>query len=119
MLFAFCATLTSQSLQAEEFDKLKGNWDYKAPYAPYEYSNGKFVFADTEGTPSVIVKTRSGSQLKAKNVKIEKENISFYLTVEGYDVYFKGKLIDSKISGEADTPSGAIDVTAERPKPTN
>jgi len=114
VLVAFCATLVAQPLSAAMKDNLKGSWDYKAPYAPYEYSKGKLIFAEDNGVATVAVRFMSGTVVKAQNVKIEKEDISFGVTVEGYYVKFTGKLADGKITGKADAPNGLIDLTAEK-----
>ena len=114
VLFAFCATLISQPTAAAGKENLKGTWEYKVPSAPYEYSKGKLVFAEDDGVNTVTVKFTSGAELKAQNVKIEKEVISFVVILDGNYIKFNGKLAEGKITGKVDSPEGIMELTAEK-----
>lgn len=114
VLFAFCATLISHPISASEKDNLNGTWAYKVPSAPYEYSQGKLIFGETNGMKTVTIKFTSGVELKAQNVKIEKETISFSVLIEGNYVKFTGKLAEGKITGKVDSPEGLLELTAEK-----
>jgi hypothetical protein len=100
---------------------VKGNfngvWEYKAPEAPYEYSTGKFIFKEADGKPVVTVKLQSGTEIKAQNVKIENDSISFAVTIEYELVKVTGKLVGNKIAGKASYSQGVITVTAEKSAP--
>lgn len=111
---AFCATLISQSISASGKENLNGTWSYKVPAAPYEYSQGKLIFAETDGAKTITVKFMSGAELKAQNVKIEGANITFSIFIEGNNVKFTGKLAEGKITGKVDSPEGLLELTAEK-----
>ena len=116
VLLAFCATLTVNSVAASEKESMKGSWEYKAPSAPYEYNAGKIIIGETDGTPTVTVKFRYGSEVKGQNVKIEGNSLSFSVQIEYNNVKVEAKLADGKITGKADTPEGMMNLTAERQK---
>jgi hypothetical protein len=116
VLIAFCATLTVDPAIAMGKKSMKGTWEYKVPSAPYEYSAGKIIIGETNGQSTVTVKFRYGSEVKAQNVKIEGDSLSFGVDVEYNYVKVDAKLADGKITGKADTPEGIMNFTAERPK---
>lgn len=95
----------------------KGVWEYKAPEAPYEYNMGKLIFDEAGGKPGVTVKLRSGAEIKAQNVKIENDSISFEVTIEYELVKVTGKLMGQKIAGKANSSQGIMGVTAEKSTP--
>jgi len=98
-------------------ENFKGVWDYKTPEAPYEYSTGKFVFSEMEGKPAVTVKLQSGTEIKAQNVKIENDSLSFSVTIEYELVKVSGKLVGNKFTGKAISSQGVMAVTAEKSAP--
>ncbi len=97
-------------------ENLKGTWEYKVPDAPYEYSTGTFIFGEVDGRPTVIVKFKSGAEVKAKDVKLENDSISFGVTVEYELVKVTAKLLDNKITGKASSSQGLMSLTAEKSK---
>lgn len=113
-LVAFFATLMVNHAAASGTENPKGIWEYKVPAAPYEYSAGKLILGETDGKATVTIKFMSGTELKAKNVKIEKETISFGVEIESNPVTFSGKLVDGKITGKVNSPEGLMDLTAEK-----
>ena len=114
LLVAICATFAANTATASGNEKLKGTWEYKAPAAPYEYRTGNLIIGEAAGKTTVAVKFTNGSEIKAKNVKVEKENISFEVEIEYQPVSFKGKLVDGKITGKVNSPEGLMDVTAQK-----
>jgi len=96
-------------------EDFKGVWEYKAPEAPYEYSTGKFILKEADGKPVLTVKFQSGTEIKAQNVKIENDSISFAVTIEYEVVKVTGKLVGNKIAGKASYSQGVMTVTAEKP----
>ena len=116
VLVAFCATLVINPVTASAKEDLKGTWEYKAPSAPYEYMKGKLIFDEVNGQATVTVKFSSGTQIKAQNVKVENENFSFGIMVENNLVKCTGKVVNGKLIGKADSPTGILEMTAERPK---
>jgi len=91
----------------------KGTWDYQVPNAPYVYSTGKLVFAETtEGMTTVTIRFSNGAEIKGKDVKIENNTFSFSTEVDANVVKVTGKLTEGKISGSVDTPEGNMQLTA-------
>ncbi len=113
-LVAFCVTLTVNHAPASEKENLMGIWKYKAPTAPYDFSEGELIFGKTEGQTTLTVKFMNGAEIRAKDVKFEKENISFGVEIESNVVTFSGKLVDGRITGKVDSPEGIIELTAEK-----
>jgi hypothetical protein len=94
---------------------LKGTWEFKAPEAPYEYNAGKIVFGEVDGKPTVTVKLKSGTEIKAQDVKLENDSISFGVMIEYELVKVTGKLAENKITGKASSSQGIMNITAEKP----
>ena len=114
LLVAFCATLAINHATASEKENLTGTWKYKAPTAPYEFSEGELIFGETDGQTTLTLKFMNGAEIKAQNVKVEKEDVSFGLEIESATVTFTGKLVEGKITGKVDSPDGSIELTAEK-----
>ncbi|MEL7585900.1 MAG: hypothetical protein AAGU19_04235 [Prolixibacteraceae bacterium] len=95
-------------------ENLKGTWEYKAPEAPYEYNAGKFVFDEVDGKPVVTVKARNGAELKARDVKVENDSISFTVMIDYEQVKVTGKISGNKLTGKAAYSEGVLNVTAEK-----
>lgn len=97
-------------------ENFKGVWEYKVPDAPYEYSTGTLVLGEVDGKPTVTVKFKSGTEIKAQQVKVENDSISFEVMVEYEMVKVTGKLLDNRITGKANSSQGTMSLTAERSK---
>lgn len=95
-------------------ENLKGIWEYKAPEAPEGYNSGKFVFQEADGKPVVTVKTKNGAEIKAQDVKLENDSISFTITVDYELVKVTGKISGDKLTGKAAYPDGVLSLTAEK-----
>ena len=96
-------------------EDLKGSWEFKVPEAPYEYNSGKIVFGEVDGKPTVTVRLKSGTEVKAQNVKFENDSISFGVMIEYELVKVLGKLTDNKITGKASSSQGLMNITVEKP----
>lgn len=116
VLVALCATLVVNQATASGKENLKGIWEYKVPNAPYDYSKGKLIFGEVNGQTTITVKLMSGTEIKAQNVKVENDTISFGVMIEYNLVKCNGKVVNGKITGKVDSPEGIMDLTAERPK---
>ena len=114
ILFVACVAIFSVSpTLAVTKNVFKGTWEYKVPEAPYEYSTGKIVFDETgNGQQTITILFTNGTEIKAKEIKIENEAFSFTTEVEYNVVKVNGKLAEGKISGKIDTPQGIMDMTA-------
>lgn len=110
---SFLVIFSGSSALAETKNAFKGTWEYQVPNAPYEYSTGKLVFAETpEGLPTVTIRFTSGVEVKAKDVKIANNTFSFSTEVDENLVKVIGKITEGKISGNVDTPEGIMQLTA-------
>lgn len=110
---ACMAIFSVNSVLAVTKNVFKGTWEYKVTEAPYEYSTGKIVFDETEnGQQTITIRFTDGTEVKAKEIKIENETFSFTTEVEYNVVKVNGKLAEGKISGKIDTPDGIMDMTA-------
>lgn len=108
-----CLSVAHASAPVKE--SIRGTWKYSAPQAPYEYNSGTFIFDELAGKPSVTVRFRSGSEVKAEDVKIVGDSITFNVTVEYEPVKVAGKFMGQKFSGKANSSQGIMDLTAEKP----
>lgn len=113
LFVALVAVFVVNPVFAVTKNAFKGTWEYKVPDAPYEYSSGKIIFAEAAGgQQTVSIKFNDGTEIKAKDVKIEGTTFSFTTDVDYNTVKVTGKLVDGKIAGKVDTPDGTMEVTA-------
>ena len=112
LLVAFCVTVVESSAFAATKNSLKGTWEYKVAEAPYQYRSGKLVFAEANGQQTITIKFTDGTEIKAKEIKIENNTFSFAVEVESNPVTVTGKVAEGKMSGKIDSPQGPMDLTA-------
>lgn len=110
--FVFAVMAGSASIEAAG-SKITGTWDYSAPYAPYEYSEGLISIEDNAGELEGKVSI-DGYDMKLNKVKYEEDVLSFSLYVEGEYVSVNLTIKNDTFSGEADTPEGIIEITGEK-----
>ena len=82
--------IVGNSFAANSVKDAIGSWNYKAPSAPYEYASGKLIF--TKSGDKLEGKIKIGEyEIEMRNVKSEKETVSF-------GAYVEGEYIDVKIN---------------------
>ncbi len=112
----FLMVCSTSVVHAADLKKdLKGAWQYEATQAPYEYQKGQIVFYEEEGAAKVKILT-NGETIKAKNLKVENNQVTFDFYVD-YE-YCKAvlKYNEKKLSGKVQTSEGDIPVTMTRKK---
>jgi hypothetical protein len=93
---------------------LNGTWLYKAPDAPYEYSEGKFVFTELNGKPALKIILGS-YEVPVSDLKVTNgTSFSFNVDVEGETVAISGSLLNGKISAKAESSQGEIRISAAK-----
>ncbi len=110
MLFAVSAVFA-----ASVEKKLEGTWKYQAPDAPYEYSEGQFIFTKKDGKLHGVAKVNY-DQVDLEDLKVNDKTITFSVYVEGEYVEIKLELKGDKLVGAASYSEGALDITAEKEK---
>ena len=94
---------------------LVGTWNYEAPYAPYEYSTGKLIFA--EAGDKVEGKIKIGEyEIDMRNVEVDGDNVKFGAYIEGEYVALKITLKKGTFTGTASYSEGSMEVTGEKEK---
>lgn len=112
----FLLVCSTSVVHAADLKKdLKGTWQYEAPQAPSEYQKGQIVFYDEEATSQVKI-LANGQTIKAKNLKVENDQVTFDFYVD-YE-YCKAvlKYNEEQLSGKVQTSQGDIPVTMKRKK---
>ncbi len=119
VLLIVCAGWSPLSANTSVKEGLKGTWNYNVPTAPYDYSNGKIIFCEENGKDIVKVEFSDGTQLTARNVKIEKNNFSFEVQVESELVKVSGRADGDSMTGKASSSQGLMDLTAQKENQKN
>ena len=114
MAFVLVIFYSNMSFAANQKD-LIGTWSYSAPYAPYEYSNGKLIFAEKEGKLEGKIKIGE-YEIEMRNLKLEGENVTFGTYVEGEYVNIKLVIKKDEFAGKASYSEGTIDVNGKKEK---
>ena len=113
VLGLFLALIVGNAFAEGKAKDVVGTWNYEAPYAPYEYSTGKLVFA--ENGDKLEGKIKIGEyEIEMRNLKADGSEISFGAYVEGEYVSIKATLKKGKLTGTANYSEGSIEVTAEK-----
>ena len=113
LLFALCAIFTATGQTNSKNATHTGKWKFEAPYAPEGFNTGTIdvKFAEDKYTTSISFPT-SGYTLAGEKAKVEKDNLSFTVFVEGQEVvvYLKSDT-DKKMTGKAVYFEGEIPLT--------
>ena len=109
------ASVTSTVSAKKKVDPT-GTWTYTAEEAPYEYNSGDFVIEKDGKEYAAKIVFGEYYEIKAINVKYEKNEISFKVYIEGESVYIKGTVGKETIEGTASYSDGTIPFTAKKKK---
>ena len=91
---------------------LTGSWTYRAPNAPWEYSNGKIVFGESNGKPTARIIV-GGAEVPASSVAVTNgTSFSFSVPIEFESVGVTGSIEGDKITGNASSSQGVISFSA-------
>jgi len=93
-----------------------GTWKFEASAAPEGYTSGTTIVAQT-GQKFTATMSFTGSEYKipGENVKVEGENLSFTVYVEGQNVNVQLKMENpAKMSGKASYSEGEIPLALTR-----
>ncbi len=116
MMAVLMMLFTASTLMASNMEKkLVGTWKYQAPDAPYEYSEGQFVFTKKDGKLHGTAKVNY-SQVDLEDLKVKGEKVTFTVYVEGEYVEIELELKGNKLTGAASYSEGTLDITAEKEK---
>ncbi len=102
-------------LQAAPIDqkKLVGKWEYSAPTAPPNYTNGQINFTQSgEKLKGELV--IEGQKVDFAEITIKDDQVSASIYLESTMVTIKFKMVDQALEGKADTPDGPVAVKAVR-----
>lgn len=120
MLLLFSASIISAQSPKGKTTPL-GKWKYEAPYAPEGYTSGAIdiAFADDKYTTTISF-TGSDYKIPGEKTKVEKENVTFVVYVEGNEVTINLKAeSDTKMTGKAVYFEGEIPLSLTRDIPKN
>ena len=115
LIVMLVASVTS-TVSAQKKVNPTGTWTYTAEEAPYEYNSGDFVIEKDGKEYAAKIVFGEYYEIKAINVKYEKNEISFKVYIEGESVYIKGTVGKETIEGTASYSDGTIPFTAKKKK---
>lgn len=109
-LISVCA-VTAQT--APKKGNVVGKWKFEAPYAPEGYNTGSIEFSFAEDKYSTAISmTGSDYTIQGDKTKIENDNVSFVVLIEGNEIAINLKAeSDIKMTGIAVSPDGEIPLT--------
>jgi hypothetical protein len=98
---------------------MEGIYEYRSPEAPYEYQKGIIELKRTANKWTAKV-TANDQTLAAQEVKVEKTQVQFRISVDGNSVLIKLLHKGDTLTGTASSDSeGVMKITAERKKVTS
>ncbi|XOV90937.1 MAG: hypothetical protein ACFHWX_12075 [Bacteroidota bacterium] len=110
LLFALVIGNTFAAVKGNE---IIGTWNYSAPSAPYEYSKGKLIFTAKGDAVEGTIKL-GGNSIKMRNLKIEKNEITFGIYLEGEYISITARIDKNAFSGKATYSEGSVDLKGEK-----
>ena len=114
LIILFALMFNVATVAAKDKDVV-GTWDYSAPNAPYEYSKGQIIITKGEDKLEGNVNI-DGYEMKLNSVKVEGDQLTFSLYVEGEYVSVKLTVKEDSLEGKASTSEGLLEVTGKRAK---
>jgi hypothetical protein len=119
LLFLSISVISAQDSKASK--NPVGKWKFEAPYAPEGYTSGTIDIAFAENKYSTSI-SFAGSDYKipGDKTKVEKENITFVVMVEGSEVAVSLTAEnDIKMTGKAVYSEGEIPLILTKDVPKN
>ncbi|MDR0750890.1 MAG: hypothetical protein LBF62_15145 [Tannerellaceae bacterium] len=96
-------------------DKLKGNWSYSLPDAPYGYQDGSIEFKETDGKLTAVARIGTSSYT-IKEIKKEGDTYHCNLSVDGSDVKVSIKPDKEELRGTVIADGWEMPVTFKKIK---
>jgi hypothetical protein len=96
-------------------DKLKGNWSYSVPDAPYGYQDGSIEFKETDGKLTAVARIGTSSYT-IKEIKKEGDTYHCNLWVDGSNVKVSIKPDKEGLTGKAIADGREMPVTFKKIK---
>jgi len=115
MIAILIASVTSTVSAQKKVDPT-GTWTFQADEAPYEYSTGDFVIEKEGKEYTAKILFGEYYELKASDVKYDKNELSFKIYIEGESIFIKGTVGKETIDGTASYSDGTISYTAKKKK---
>lgn len=94
-----------------------GTWAYTAPNVAEGYTTGEMIITETEDGFRVVMALDEYYQVEARDVKYEKELLTFNLYVESELVTVSGEFNKDEFTGTVSYSEGVFDLTATRKQP--
>lgn len=119
LLLLSASVISAQDSKAQKSPV--GKWKFDAPYAPEGYTSGTIdiAFAENKYSSSISF-TGSDYKIPGDQTKVEKENVTFVVMVEGNEVAISLTAEnDIKMTGKAVYSEGEIPLTLTRDVPKN
>lgn len=91
-----------------------GNWAYTAPGVAEGYTTGEMIIAETGDGFTVVMALDEFYQVETRDVKYEKNLLTFNLYVESELVTVSGKFNKDEFTGTVSYSEGVFDLTARR-----
>ena len=113
MLGLLFALLLGNAFAEEKTSDIVGTWNYEAPTAPYEYSKGKLIFIEKGDAVEGSIKLGENS-IQMRNLKIEENEVSFGIYLEGEYISIKAKMDKKAFSGTATYSEGSVALKGEK-----
>lgn len=92
-----------------------GEWAFNVNQAPWEYYRGTVIFEENEeGELTGVIHFHTGQQLTIASITLEGDELTFDVTVDGYDVRSIVNIGEDELSGHVVTMEGNMPFTAVR-----
>lgn len=114
MLLAFFATTVFQAAAVPANEKVKGEWKFESPNAPYGYDKGSIIIVEEEDVLAGEIKFADGTKVEMKEVKFEENVLKFSISVEYNNIPVKATIEGNKMKGTASTPEGDLPFEAQK-----
>ncbi|WP_347174618.1 hypothetical protein [Polaribacter uvawellassae] len=114
-MFFFIATIGLTSMQSVTKIDPSGTWDYEVETAQGTMT-GIMTIEKSDATYKVKIETTQFGTLDLENTKLEKNELTANLDMQGAVIDFKFEFDGDSMKGTVSTPDGDMDMTGKKRK---
>ena len=115
MLIVLIVSASANLFAQKQADPV-GTWSFNAPDAAYEYSSGDIVIGKEGKEYTAKIVYGESYEIKGQDVVLEKDQLTFKVSIEDEPISIKGTVTKETIDGTATYSEGTISFKAERKK---
>lgn len=116
MVVSLVLIASGNSFAENKSKGITGTWHFKAPDAPYEYSEGNIIIEKFKDSYKFVIAFDEYNKLEAYDVEVKGKEISCKINTEGEVIYIKSTVNKDTMESVASYSEGTVSFTATKKK---